>query len=123
MRTEHICVVLDSVNHDGSSPVYKLYRGTLDGVGITLAEGPEIEPLIRTHSVVYRVYLARTDGFEGFEQIKGTPQQGVQTYEEYVETMKAYKHHPSDRETWQNWQIKYHGAFKASKNAENAVVK
>lgn len=37
-----------------------------------------------------------------------------QTYEEYLETMKAYHFCPLKRELWQDWQIHYHGAYKQS---------
>lgn len=38
----------------------------------------------------------------------------MKTYEEYLETMRAYHFYPNDRETWQGWQIYYYGFFKAS---------
>lgn len=38
----------------------------------------------------------------------------MQTYEQYLATMRAYRFYPLDRETWQSWQIHYHGYFKPS---------
>lgn len=35
----------------------------------------------------------------------------VQTYEEYLETMKAYHFYPQDRELWAGWQKHYHGEW------------
>lgn len=40
----------------------------------------------------------------------------MQTYEQYLETMKAYRFHPLDRETWQLWQVHHHGHFKPSES-------
>ena len=37
-----------------------------------------------------------------------------QTYEEYLETTKAYHFIPLKREGWQNWQVHYHGSFRPS---------
>lgn len=35
-----------------------------------------------------------------------------QTYEQYLETMKAYNFYPMDRELWQDWQVHYHGSYR-----------
>lgn len=36
----------------------------------------------------------------------------MQTYEKYMETMRAYGFCPMDEKLWQEWQIHYHGFYK-----------
>ena len=38
----------------------------------------------------------------------------MQTYEEYLATMRAYNFYPLTREQWEGWQVACHGTFKAS---------
>ena len=39
----------------------------------------------------------------------------MQTYVEYLETMKSYNFYPLDFDTWKDWQIHYHGCYKTDK--------
>jgi hypothetical protein len=34
-----------------------------------------------------------------------------QTYEEYLETMKAYHFYPLERELWEEWKLQYNKRF------------
>jgi len=43
----------------------------------------------------------------------------MQTYEEYLRTMKAYGFCPVSRELWQEWQIDHHGFYKEVETEEN----
>ncbi len=36
----------------------------------------------------------------------------MQTYTEYLATMRAYKFYPLDFATWKAWQIYHHGYYK-----------
>jgi hypothetical protein len=36
----------------------------------------------------------------------------MQTYAEYLLTMRAYRFAPLPESVWQDWQIFYHGSFK-----------
>lgn len=41
-----------------------------------------------------------------------------QTYEEYLETMKAYNFYPLKQDQWERRQIELHGYFKKSEVTE-----
>ncbi len=49
----------------------------------------------------------------------------MQTYAEYLETMRAYCFYPSSFECWKGWQLHWHGCYKTDQgllNESGAVI-